>query len=171
MIIIYESTLDLIEKLRKNLDTGESGVDNEFIFFKCVYLIDNIGFYLYYKSISSYPSIAIKGWDGNSVKTYKNYETFTLEKYSLNANYLVYYEIIKAAHEEGYKIVDLFGTCGDANPEPSNPIYGIHNFKKRLGGEYCEFIGEFYLPVNKFIYRIYMIYKKYKDKKRNKNKK
>ena len=50
---------------------------------------------------------------------------------SLNANYLVYYEIIKDAHEEGYKIVDLFGTCGIANPEPSNPVYGIHFFKKR----------------------------------------
>ena len=90
---------------------------------------------------------------------------------SLNANYLIYYEIIKDANKEGYKVVDLFGTCGIPNPEPSNPIYGIHNFKKRLGGEYCEFIGEFYLPVNKFLYHIYMIYKNFKDKKRNKNKK
>ena len=84
---------------------------------------------------------------------------------SLNANYLIYYEIIKDANKDGYKIVDLFGTCGIPNPDPSNPVYGIHNFKKRLGGEYCEFVGEYDLPVNKFMYRIYKLYKKIKDSK------
>lgn len=87
---------------------------------------------------------------------------------SLNANYLIYYEIIKDANKEGYKIVDLFGTCGIANPDPSYPIYGIHNFKKRLGGEYCEFIGEYDLPVNKPMYMLYKLYKNIKNKKRKK---
>ena len=74
---------------------------------------------------------------------------------SLNANYLLYYNIIKDANNEGKKIVDLFGTCGIPNPEPCNPIYGIHSFKKRLGGEYIEFIGEFDLVVNKKMYFLY----------------
>lgn len=74
---------------------------------------------------------------------------------SLNANYLVYYEIIKDACKDGYKIVDLFGASGEANPNSSNPIYGIHSFKKRLGGEYTEFIGEFDLITNKFIYHLF----------------
>ena len=87
---------------------------------------------------------------------------------SLNANYLIYYEIIKDANKEGYKLVDLFGTCGIANPDPSNPIYGIHNFKKRLGGEYCEFIGEFDLVTNKAMYKLYTMYRNHKDKKRKK---
>ncbi len=87
---------------------------------------------------------------------------------SLNANYLIYYEIIKDAHEEGYKTVDLFGTCGIPNPDPSYPIYGIHNFKKRLGGEYCEFIGEYDLPVNKPMYALYKMYKNMKNRKRKK---
>ena len=85
---------------------------------------------------------------------------------SLNANYLIYYEIIKDANKEGYKIVDLFGTCGIPNPDPSNPIYGIHNFKKRLGGEYCEFIGEYDLVANKLLYKLYKMYKKQRNKKR-----
>jgi len=85
---------------------------------------------------------------------------------SLNANYLIYYEIIKDANSEGFKTVDLFGTCGIANPEPSNPVYGIHFFKKRLGGEYCEFIGEYDLPVNKLMYSLYKMYKKQRNKKR-----
>lgn len=73
----------------------------------------------------------------------------------LNSNYLLYYQIIKDAHEEGYKVVDFFGTSGIANPEKSNPIFGIHSFKKRFGGEYTEFIGEFDLIIHKFLYFSY----------------
>lgn len=68
----------------------------------------------------------------------------------LNANYFIYYEIIKDASKEGYEVIDFFGTAG--NPKPDNPIYGIHLFKKRLGGEYIEFIGEFDLIINKVTY-------------------
>ena len=85
---------------------------------------------------------------------------------SLNANYLIYYEIIKDANQEGFKQVDLFGTCGIPNPTPDNPIYGIHNFKKRLGGEYIEFIGEFDLVANKLMYNAYNLYKKAKYKRK-----
>ncbi len=84
----------------------------------------------------------------------------------LNGNYLCYYTIMKDAYDEGYKCMDCFGTCGIANPEPNNPIYGIHSFKKRLGGEYTEFIGEFDLITNKFMYTMYKtlipIYRKIK---------
>lgn len=71
----------------------------------------------------------------------------------LNANYFIYYEIIKDAKKEDYEIIDFFGTTG--NPTPENPVYGIHLFKKRLGGEYTEFIGELDLIINKPIYYIY----------------
>lgn len=73
----------------------------------------------------------------------------------LNSNYLLYYQIIKDAHEEGYKIVDFFGTSGIANPDKSNPIFGIHSFKKRFGGEYTELIGEFDLVIHKLMYYAY----------------
>ena len=71
----------------------------------------------------------------------------------LNANYFIYYEIIKDAKKENYEIIDFFGTTGD--PKEDNPVYGIHLFKKRLGGEYTEFIGEFDLVVNKPAYYLY----------------
>ena len=87
---------------------------------------------------------------------------------NLNANYLCYYEIIKGAYNEGFKTVDCFGTCGIANPDKTNPIYGIHSFKKRLGGEYVEFIGEFDYVNKKFLYKILpialKIYRKFKRK-------
>ena len=71
----------------------------------------------------------------------------------LNANYLLYYTIIKDAYENGYKKIDFFGTIGDPNPKDNG--YGIHLFKKRLGGEYLEFIGEFNMILNKPIYILY----------------
>lgn len=71
----------------------------------------------------------------------------------LNANYFIYYEIIKDAKQEGYQLIDFFGTTG--NPTEDNPVYGIHLFKKRLGGEYLEFIGEMDLVVHKFLYLVF----------------
>ena len=83
----------------------------------------------------------------------------------LNANYWVYYYIIKDAIKNNYKIVDFFGTTG--NPDKNNPIYGIHLFKMRFGGEYTEFIGEFDLVTNKFMYFMYTkVFTRYRKLKR-----
>ena len=81
----------------------------------------------------------------------------TTELLHLNANYLVYFSIIEDANKNGYKSVDFFGTSGNPNPTKDNPIYGIHNFKKRLGGEYTEYIGEFDVILNKFLYFAFKI--------------
>lgn len=85
----------------------------------------------------------------------------------LNANYLLYDLIICDAKENGYKLIDFFGTTGADSVD--NKIHGIHLFKKRLGGEYTEFIGEFHLITNSFVYFIYNklipIYRKIKYKK------
>lgn len=71
----------------------------------------------------------------------------------LNANYLIYDKIICDAKNNNYKMIDFFGTTGADSED--NKIHGIHLFKKRLGGEYTEFIGEFHLITNKFIYFLY----------------
>lgn len=68
----------------------------------------------------------------------------------LNANYLIYYEIIKDAINEGYEIIDFFGTVD--NPTKDDSEYGIHLFKKRLNGDYIEFIGEFDLVIKPILY-------------------
>lgn len=92
---------------------------------------------------------------------------------SLNSNYLIYYEIIKDAVEEGYKTIDFFGTS--FNPSQNDPEYGIWLFKKRLGGEYTEFIGEFDYVFKKFTYKMFNLLipirrklAKIKSKKKNK---
>ena len=66
------------------------------------------------------------------------------------ANYKTYYEHIKYCHEHKIKMYDQFGTIGDLDEK--NPRYGLHMFKKKFGGNYVEFIGEFDLVTNKFMY-------------------
>ncbi len=70
------------------------------------------------------------------------------------ANYLVYETHIKYAHENGYKIYDQFGSVGDLSKH--NPSIGLYEFKKKFGGEFIEFIGEFDLIINKYLYFIFI---------------
>lgn len=76
---------------------------------------------------------------------------------NLNANYFLYYEIIKNAKLEGYEVIDFFGCSGVYEPDKKSSIAGLHNFKKRLGGEYTEFIGEFDLVTNSLVYNLFNI--------------
>ena len=55
-------------------------------------------------------------------------------------NYKTYYEHLKYCKEKGIEIYDQFGTIGDLSK--SNPRLGLHEFKKKFGGDYVEFIGE-----------------------------
>ena len=86
----------------------------------------------------------------------------------LNANYLLYFQIMEDAHKQGYELIDFFGTSGIANPDKNDPIYGIHLFKKRLGGEYTEFIGEYDLIIHPFLYfgyqKLIPVYRKFRKK-------
>ena len=86
---VYKPALELTLLKEKKIDSGDSGTENEYIFFKCIYLVDNVGFYFYYKSrASTTPSIAIREWDEHELfKEYKKFkEIFTLSKYAFNSH-------------------------------------------------------------------------------------
>ena len=68
-------------------------------------------------------------------------------------NYNTYYEHLKYCKEKGIKIYDQFGTIGDLSKD--NPRLGLHEFKKKFGGDYVEFIGEFDLVTNKLMYFVF----------------
>ena len=55
-------------------------------------------------------------------------------------NYSTYYEHIKYCKNKGIEVYDQFGTIGDLSK--NNPRLGLHEFKKKFGGDYIEFIGE-----------------------------
>lgn len=85
-------------------------------------------------------------------------------------NYYTYEEHIKYCKEKGLKIYDQFGTIGDLSKE--NPRFGLHEFKKKFGGDYIEFLGEFDYVTNKLMYFIFTkLVPFYRKMIRNKNKK
>lgn len=85
-------------------------------------------------------------------------------------NYNTYFEHIKYCKNKGIKIYDQFGTIGDLSK--NNPRIGLHEFKKKFGGDYVEFIGELDYITN---YPMYLIFTKlvpiYRKIIRNKSKK
>ena len=78
----------------------------------------------------------------------------------------LYYESIKDAYENKYDFMDLFGTVGDPNTKYKN-LAGIYEFKRKTGGEYIEFIGEFDLVNKNFWYIVLPIVLKIYRKVRN----
>ena len=68
-------------------------------------------------------------------------------------NYKTYYEHIKYYYDKGIQIYDQFGTVGEL--EENDPLLGLHEFKKKFGGDYVEFIGEFDLITNKLMYFLF----------------
>ena len=65
-------------------------------------------------------------------------------------NYLTYKTHIKYYYDKGIKVYDQFGTIGDLRSE--NPLLRLHEFKKKFGGDYVEFTGEYDLVLKKFFY-------------------
>lgn len=68
-------------------------------------------------------------------------------------NYKTYEEHIKYYYNKGIKTYDQFGTIGDLRKD--NPLLGLHEFKKKFGGNYVEFCGEFDLITNKLMYFVF----------------
>lgn len=68
-------------------------------------------------------------------------------------NYSTYYEHIKYCKEKGLKIYDQFGTIGDLSKD--NPRLGLHEFKKKFGGDYVEFLGEWDYITNPIMYFVF----------------
>lgn len=68
-------------------------------------------------------------------------------------NYNTYYEHLKYCKEKGIEIYDQFGTIGDLSKD--NPRLGLHEFKRKFGGNYVEFLGEWDYITNKPMYFVF----------------
>ena len=65
----------------------------------------------------------------------------------------LYYEFIKDAYNNKLEFADLFGVVGDPKTKYKN-LAGIYEYKRKLGGTYIEFIGEFDLINKPFWYKV-----------------
>lgn len=77
-------------------------------------------------------------------------------------NYLIQWEMIRWAKEQGCHVYDFRGVSGDL--DESNPLYGLYRFKKGFNGELIEFVGDWdrvYSPTFYFAWtRILPLYMK-----------
>ena len=77
----------------------------------------------------------------------------------------LYYEFMKDAYDNGYEYADLFGVVGDPQTKYKN-LAGIFEYKRKIGGDLIEFIGEFDLINKPFWYNtlpiLLKIYRKLK---------
>lgn len=65
----------------------------------------------------------------------------------------LYYEFMKDAYDDGYEYADLFGVVGDPKTKYKN-LAGIFEYKRKIGGDLIEFIGEFDLINKPFWYKV-----------------
>lgn len=86
-------------------------------------------------------------------KSWTLYAANDMEYRKFYANYLVYQKQIETAIAEQRKIFDVFGTIG--RPDSTGKLNGLFEFKRKWGGEYTEFIGEFDFIENKLMHFIY----------------
>lgn len=79
----------------------------------------------------------------------------------------LYYEFMKDAYNDGYEYADLFGVVGDPKTKYKN-LAGIFEYKRKIGGDLIEFIGEFDLINKPFWYNtlptLLKIYRKFKKR-------
>ena len=81
-----------------------------------------------------------------------------------NSQYLLQYEMIKYAIENGYKAFNFYGI--DGNFDEKSKSYGLFDFKRGFNACVHELIGEFDLVIDKKRYKLYKLsfstYKKVK---------
>jgi len=65
----------------------------------------------------------------------------------------LYYEFMKDAYDNKYEYADLFGVVGDPHTKFKN-LAGIFEYKRKIGGDLIEFIGEFDLINKPFWYKV-----------------
>ncbi len=86
-------------------------------------------------------------------KTWYLYGASSNEYRNVMPNYLIQWEMIRWAQEQGCNIYDFRGVSGDL--DESNPLYGLYRFKKGFNGNLVEFVGDWDRVYSPFFYFIW----------------
>jgi lipid II:glycine glycyltransferase (peptidoglycan interpeptide bridge formation enzyme) len=69
---------------------------------------------------------------------------------------LAMWEGILFGKKLGLKKFDMWGALG-VEPDPKDPWFGFHDFKRKFGPEHVEFIGSYDLVINPVTYQAYKV--------------
>lgn len=69
---------------------------------------------------------------------------------------LAMWEGIRFGQKLGLKKFDMWGSLG-RDPDPKDPWFGFHDFKRKFGPEHIEFLGSYDLVINPALYQAYKV--------------
>jgi lipid II:glycine glycyltransferase (peptidoglycan interpeptide bridge formation enzyme) len=72
------------------------------------------------------------------------------------ASNLMMWEMITFGKREGCHTFDMWGSLGP-EPNPHDPWFGFHRFKKGYGGDLMEFLGTYDLVLNEPLYKLFRV--------------
>jgi len=87
---------------------------------------------------------------------YYPYGASSREYRDVMASNLMMWEMIRLGKQLGCKTFDMWGSLGP-EPDPKNPWFGFHRFKKGYGGQLKEFIGTYDLVLDSTMYSLYRV--------------
>ncbi len=131
----------------------ETGVRDGFVTREESYfaqMLDNLGehcrlYMAYYEGQPIAGTLAI--WYGD--KVWYLYGASANEHRNLMPNYMLQWNMIEWAVEQGCRIYDFRGVPGRVGED--HPLYGLYKFKLGFGGDYVEFVGEMDLVLKPFV--------------------
>lgn len=85
---------------------------------------------------------------------YYPYGASLSENREVMASNLMMWEMIRFGKKMGCTSFDMWGSLGP-EPDPKNPWFGFHRFKKGYGGELREFVGTYDLVIDNMMYPIF----------------
>jgi lipid II:glycine glycyltransferase (peptidoglycan interpeptide bridge formation enzyme) len=129
----------------------ETGVRDGFVTREESYfanMLDNLGeharlYMAYYEGQAIAGTLAI--WYGD--KVWYLYGASSNEHRNLMPNYMLQWNMIEWAVEQGCRLYDFRGVPGQVGED--HPLYGLYKFKLGFGGDYVEFVGEMDMVLNK----------------------
>ena len=72
-----------------------------------------------------------------------SYGASSNEKRQLMPNYLMQWEMIRWARENGYQVYDFRGVSPSKNPTADDHLAGLNRFKEGFGAQFVEYVGDF----------------------------
>lgn len=87
---------------------------------------------------------------------YYPYGASRSENREVMASNLLMWEMILFGKRQNCKSFDMWGSLGP-EPDPKDPWFGFHKFKKGYGGDLMEFIGTYDLVLNPPLYKLFRI--------------
>lgn len=144
-----ETVEDKINKLNKKIKDAESGISES--------EREISGFQKRLQEIEPYKGREV--YVSGSVYLYYSGKGWYLYGASDNIlrdtmpNFLMQWKMIQDTVDLDCYMYDFRGVSGDLNPD--NPLYGLYKFKKGFNGKFVEFIGQFDVVIDGFIYGMF----------------